>query len=300
LTKLKRAAGVASSAEIKLRDLDENDYFDFLSRLGTLRGVLYSVATDAGVNRVDDVVAHQRQQAEKITEHKAKLHHAKAREGLEALATQVRELAPQLYVQLFCQIDLISEIVKYGSLYFVQRLPRTLGNFRWRIDQKNSIQTEYERAFLTLTPPILQTISLRDPLIMMIGADYSSFRRFDYPAGEAPTYLKDDYGIDLREDGPKLNLGKLMREDLKFEDSTENQGVQVADLLAAGVRRCLRSQFKDSRSAARLLGRLMVQAKKPRPPIRLLGFAGAEEAVNDDVARLLNIMRKTCRPLVAD
>jgi hypothetical protein len=66
---------------------------------------------------------------------------------------------------------------------------------------------------------------------MLIGADYSSFRRFDYPAGEAPTYLKDDYAIDLREDGPKLNIGKLMREDLKFEDSTANQGVQAADLL---------------------------------------------------------------------
>jgi hypothetical protein len=239
LAHLKRAAGVPATKEIKLRDLRESDYLDFLNRLGKLHGVLFIVATDAGLNRVAAVLKHQDEQAAKIVEHKSKMYYESARQGVQATSDQVRALAPQLYVQLHCQVNLISSIVLNGILYFVQRLPRTLGRFRWRIDQKNSIQTEYEKAFATLTPPFLQTISLREPLMMLKGADYGAFQRFYYSQDERATYLKDVYDIDVQNNGPALNIGKLIREDLRFENSKQNQGVQVADLLAAGVRRCL-------------------------------------------------------------
>ena len=288
-----------TTKEMKLRDLRESDYLDFLNRLGKLHGVLFTVATDAGVNRVADIVRHQEEQAAKIVEHKDKMHYESVRQGLQALSDQVRTLAPQLYVQLHCQANLISSIVLNGIIYFVQRFPRTLGRFRWRIDQKNSTQTEYEKAFVTLTPPLLQTISLREPLPMLKGADYSAFQRFDYSEDERPTYLKDVYGIDVQNDGPALNIGKLIREDLRFEDSKQNQGVQVADLLAAGVRRCLRNQFNDGRQAAQLLGRLMVQGKSRRPPIELLGFSETEERVSNDVAHLIRIMERSSRPMLA-
>ncbi len=287
------------TVEIKLRDIRESDYFDFLVRLGKLNGVLFTVATDAGLNKIVDIVKHQEGQAAKIIEHKDRMHHQSARLGLQALSDQVRELAPQLYVQLHCQVTLLSSIVLDGILYFVQRFPRTLGTFRWRIDQKNSTRTEYEKAFVALTPPILQTISLSEPLPMLEGADYSAFQRFDYSEEERPTYLKTAYGIDIRGNGPTLNIGKLIREDLKFEDSKANQGVQVADLLAAGVRRCLRNQFEDGRRAAQLLGGLMVQSKARRPAVRLLAFCLAEETVSNEVARFINIMTRSSRGMVA-
>ena len=299
LTNLKRASGEATTTEIKLRDLRESDYFAFLVHLGNLHGVLFTVATDAGLNKIADIVKHQEEQAAKITEHKDKMLHASAQQGLLALAAQVRALAPQLYVQLHCQVNLISSIVLNGILYFVQRFPRTLGKFRWRIDQKNSTQTEYEKAFVALTPPLLQTISLREPPLILRGADYSSFHRFGYSVNERPTYLKEVYGIDVKGDGPALNIGKIIREDLRFEDSKQNQGVQVTDLLAAGVRRCLRNQFSDGQRAAQLLGKLMVQGKARRSPIELLGFSEAEERVSNDVAHLIRIMEKNCRAMLA-
>jgi len=171
LASLKRAAGVSATEEIKLRDLRERDYLDFLIRLGKLHGVLFTVATDAGLNKLADIVKHQEEQSANITEHKDKMHYESARQGLQPLSDQVRELAPQLYVQLHCQVNLISSIVLNGILYFVQRFPRTLGRFRWRIDQKNSTRTEYEKAFVALTPPLLQTISLTEPLPMLEDAD---------------------------------------------------------------------------------------------------------------------------------
>jgi len=299
LASLKRAAGAPATEEIKLRDLREGDYLDFLGRLVKLNGVLFAVAIDAGLNRVVDIVKHQEKQAVKIAEHKDKMHHENARQGLQALSDQVKKLAPQLYVQLHCQVNLISTIVLNGILYFVQRIPRTLGTFRWQIEQKNSTQTAYEKAFVTLTPPLLQTISLREPLPMLRGADYSSFQRFDYSEDERPTYLKEVYGIDVEGDGSALNIGKLIREDLRFEDSKQSQGVQVADLLAAGVRRCLRNQFNDGQRAAQLLGRVMVQGKARLPPIELIGFSEAEERVSSDVAHLIRIMKGSSRAMLA-
>ena len=141
--------------------------------------------------------------------------------------------------------------IRCGTLYFVQRFPKDLGRYRWRIDQKNSTKTEYETAFEMLTPAWLQSFSLEKPFQFLEGADYSAFRRFSYPEGSAPTYLKTVYGSDVR--GASTNIGQLVREDLKFVDSQRDHGVQIADFLASGLRRCLRGGFKDNQQAARLL-----------------------------------------------
>ena len=298
LTRLKRATGVSRTNEIKLRNVQEKDYFDFLFYLGKLNGVLFTAATDSGLYSDADIVLHQEGQAAKITKHKDVMQHESVRRELEKLSDQVRSLSPQLYVQMQCQIQLISMIVMDGVLYFVQRFPKTLGRFRWRIDQKNSTRTEYEKTFFTLTPPLIQTISLKEPIPMLEGADYSAFQRFDYREGEAPTYLKTVYGIDIGDKGPPLNIGQLIRENLKFVDSKANQGIQVADLLAAGMRRCLRKGFTNNRTAARLLGSLMLKRKSNSPPVWLLGFTEAEEYASIQVEKLINIMRQNCRSIL--
>jgi hypothetical protein len=296
--KLKRKVGAAANTEVKLKHLSEAEYFDFLKGLRKLNGVLYAVATDAGLNKPTDVTEHQRVQAEKIVEHKEKMLHQSARQGLEDLSARVAGLAPQLYVQLHCQVMLIASILLSGVLYFVQRRPKSLGRFRWRIDQKNSTKTEYEKAFVSITPPILQTISLTEPMSMLIDADYSAFTRFDYSPETRPRYLRDTYGLDVDDRKPTTNIGMLMREDLQFVDSQHNQGVQVADLLASGMRRCLRQEFNDNEAAAHLLGGLMVQGYRGQPPIQFLGLARHEGRVTDAVAQLSKIMERSSRAML--
>ena len=298
LTCLKKASGASYTDEIKLGNVREKDYFNFVSRLGKLNGVFFTVATDAGKNSIADVMIHQEFQTKKIAEHKDKMYYESGRQAVEKLTNQVRELSPQLYVQLICQVRLISLIVRDGIFYFAQRFPKSIGKFRWRIDQKNSTRTEYEKAFETLTPPLLQTISVGEPLLMLQGADYSAFQRFYYSEGEAPTYLKEIYGIDFRPEGSGINIGQLIREDLNFVDSEANQGVQVADLLAAGMRRCLRAGFTDNPTAARLLGSLMVQREANEPPVWILGFSEVEERVGIQAEKLIHIMRQNCRPML--
>ncbi|WP_445371615.1 DUF3800 domain-containing protein [Methylomonas sp. HW2-6] len=295
---LKRTVGAPHNVEVKLNQLTELQYFDFLSRLGALQGVLFSVATDAGLNEIAEITGHQKGQVEKITEHQDKMLHQTARERIQALSEKVAALAPQLYIQLQCQVCLLDNVVRNGVLYFVQRQPKHLGRFRWRIDQKNSSRTEYEKSFVSLTPVFLQTISLSEPMIALKEADYSAFDRFRYSENERPNYLKETYGIEINDAGPVTNIGMLIQEDLDFVDSKQNLGVQVADLLASGIRRCLRLEFTNNELAAHLLGRLMVQNIRKQPPIRFIGFTKMENRMPDTEAKLSKIMELSARNMI--
>lgn len=298
LSSLKRSAGAPANSEVKLKNLSEQQYFSFLHQLSGLAGVLYAVATDAGLNQAAAVAEHQFEQAARVVVHKEKMVHKTGQNSLQALSDRVASLAPQLYVQLHCQVNLFEAILRNGVLYFVQRTPRSLGAFRWRIDQKNSTRTEYETAFTQVLPAFLQSISLDNPMPMLEGADYSAFSRFDWSPEEKPTYLRDAYGIDIDDKELATNIGMLVRDNLEFVDSKDSQGVQIADLLASGVRRSLRGDFADNTSAAKLLGRLMVQNYKGKPPIQLLGFTRSETAIDDHSAQAIKIMQASARAML--
>lgn len=298
LGQLKRKAGASLTEEIKLKDIGESDYFRFLMALNKLDGVLYAVATDAGANQMPDILSHQADGVSKIVANTGKLKHEALRNSVLQLGDRLGSLPPQLYVQLFCQLVLLDTIIRFGVLYFVQRCPKSLARFRWRIDQKNSEKTVYEKAFQQILPPYLQSSSVHDPLIALIGEDYSSFSRFDWTPENEPKYLQDQYGIEVEGD-VSTNIGMLINEDLQFVDSKNNLGVQIADLLASGLRRCLRGEFNDNEAAAAHLGKLMVQQSKGNAPLTVVAFAEKTVQVNDTAARSIRIVGRHMRPMLA-
>jgi len=101
----------------------------------TTKRLITLIATDVGQNRVADVMIHRESQSARIAEHKDVIHNEGGRRAVEKLSNQVIGLSPQLYVQLLCQVRLILLIVRCGILYFAHRFPKSLGKFRWRIDQ---------------------------------------------------------------------------------------------------------------------------------------------------------------------
>lgn len=294
LSSLKRECQVKSSSEIKLKHVQEQDYFDFLKDLSSLCGVLFCTATDAGRNHLDDVVRHQDQQVKSVLFHIDKMKYEGGRQGIQYLAEQLQKLSPQLYVQLYCQVNLIFDIVSRLIPYFVQRKSNALSRFRWRIDQKNVSKIDFEDAFEKITPALLQTRSFDEPLIMIKGYDYGPLAPYRYQEGEAPAYLKEVYGLEVNSG---LNIQKVVRENIKFEDSKRSVGIQIADLLASGVRRCLRGGFKQNNKAAFLLGTLMVQAMHNKPPIDIIAFK--EGVVKEKfTADAIRIMIKSRKPMI--
>jgi hypothetical protein len=296
LRELKRKEGKASSSEIKLHEVQEDNYFCFLEMLAKLKGILLCSATDSYFNHESLVIKHQRNQAIAIRDNIDEMIYESGKRAVQKIASQLENLSPQLYIQLVIQIQLMLSFIHKGISYFVQRYPSTLKSFRWRIDQKNpNIKTAFEDAFEKFGPALLQTFSLFEPAPRLSWCNYRHMNDFLFNSGELPKYLTKK--LPHLKDKAGFDIGKIARKDIKFIDSEASTGVQIADLLASGVRRLLRVGFNNNDVAAQLLGRTMVQGENNQSPIKLLTF-GKEIAIKDELSKLVKIMTRYCRPMV--
>lgn len=294
LAQLRISNGHEAGKETKLNDLTEDTYIQFIGNLADLNTLVFATATDAGLNTIDRVLEHQQHQVEEILRHIDKMEYEGGRQGVLLVASQLRKLSPQLYVQFLCQINLMFDVVSRVITYYAQRDPGTLAEFRWRIDQKNISRTDFEDAFEKLSPPLLQTMSMSEPLLRVNGFDYSSLSQYEFEDGKTPDYLKEVYGIEVR---TGINIQKLIRCNIKFMDSLDSPGIQAVDLVVSGIRRCLRRQFSDNDKAASTLGRLMLQAKCNAPSLNLISFAN-DRSVTIEAARLVRMMSINCKSMV--
>jgi hypothetical protein len=222
--------GADPEVEYKDRRVLQASYCRFLMALREAGGVLVCVATDAGL--YDDINADRVAQAELV------------RQGYPGaagvhLAELLLRLSDQLFVDMMCRLELAWRAVQIGTLYFVRRDPATLGAFEWRCDAKNRIAEPYG----PLWAGVAMTLSRRHPLLLAQGGDY---RAMDALARRA-----DNEGRHM------YDASTLCLDQLQFVDSRQEPGIQIADWLAWGCRRCLRGEFDDIHQLTRLLGRLM-------------------------------------------
>jgi Protein of unknown function (DUF3800) len=278
--------------EVKLRSLTEREYFNFLFVLGKLNGVVFAAASDMSTSPKEVMAHHQKMQALGVVKYRNKMEHQPAREALDELSQAVAVMPPNLYAQMKFQIRLFHEVVARSITYFVQRSPQSLERFRWRIDCKDVVPTAYEKVFRKLLPATLQSISIDEPILIIRQFDYSAMTRYEFGAGDKPTWLQGQYGLP---DMEGFNLGKLVGEDFEFVDSKAVAGIQVADLLASGIRRFLKGEFQDNNIAAELLGRLTIQNVKNQLPIKLVSL-GRGQVVDGELTRRLKMLEQYARP----
>lgn len=291
--KLSVSAGIAS--EVKLKDIPEARYLSFLDELSQAQVLLFSTATDAGYSALDRIARHQKMLVENVRDQIPRMRYEGGRLALRTLADQIEAVSPQLYAQLVCQVDLLHDIVGRSINYFAQRVPGTLSEFRWRIDQKNTSRTIYEDAFEKIAPVLLETRSFREPGVRVRGFDYRRMSTYEFEGGRPPDYLATEHGIHVED---AVDIQKIIRGNLKFEDSKRSLGIQVADLIASGLRRCLRAGFQDNRAAAASLGRLMLQNRVGSNPINLISFAEKDNAVDSAASAAVKEMRNHSRPMI--
>ena len=294
LEQLKIFNGLEPCVEAKLRDVTEDTYLTFIDALAELNVVAFCTFTDAGLNTIDRVVEHQRNQVIEALRHKDKMMYEEGKRSVEFVASQLNKLSPQLYVQLQCQINLLFDVVSRVINYYAQRNPTTLAKFRWRIDQKNSSRTDFEDAFEKLSPPLLQTMSINKPSPRVRGFDYSSLAQYEFEDGKMPNYLREVYGIEFQ---AGINIQKLIRGDIQFLDSRDSHGIQAVDLIVSGIRKCLRRQFLNNQKSASILGRLTLQAENNSPTINLITFANDVPAPKE-VGEIVKIISNSCKSMI--
>jgi hypothetical protein len=162
-----------------------------------------------------------------------------------------------------------------GTLYYVQRMPKVLGKFSWRLDAKDLVPTGYENLWREIVGPILQTSSLSSPLLQLQGADYSAFDRFCGEAPDTPEHLRPRL-VDHQGPFGYVDMNALLS-DLKFCPSHRSQGIQIVDMLASAVRRACNGSLQAA--GWKGLGRLMPAPPQGRNCVRFLALEDSRPGV---------------------
>ncbi len=279
--------------ELKLRNVSESGYINFLSQLGELQGSLFCVATDSFHNSIDRVNAHRDWHLTSIVQGRGEMKYAGGKKAADILHSQLYDLPEQLYIQFHCQAVLLSTFIRRGVAYYIQRFPNALKCFRWQYDSKEiSKITNFEDSFQKFVPALLQAYSIDNPAFALDWCDYSPMKRY---MGKIPDYLADKVPEIEGEEG--FDVQKIIREDTQFLDSKYNPGIQIADLLASGVRRLLRLEFNYNELVAKKLGMIMIQDEENKAPVSLVSFDG-EFPVDKELSKIIKIMIKNCRRLL--
>lgn len=256
------------NSEVKGSALVESQMAEVVRTITRFEVLLLVVAIDMSLHTAAGIEAHRDEQASKVRDAAARMLRPELKARLDTLADQLGRLSVQLYAQSMVLTSLLQAVLEASTLYYVQRNPKTLGSFTWRIDAKDVRVTPYEQLWQQVVGPLLQTRSLSTPLLQLEGADYSAFNRFCGEYAEAPAHLRSRVA-ESTEPFLYVNHNELLR-DLRFSASHRVTGLQMVDILAAGVRRALNNTL--GRAGWNGLGRLMPHAPRGLDCVRFLAL----------------------------
>jgi Protein of unknown function (DUF3800) len=269
-----RSLWSAEGKEVKGKDLDEQNISGVIQMLGRYDVLFEATAIDMGLQRNEAIGRHKEAQAQNITKNITPDHQPSLVQDLEAIQARLRQLSNPLYVQFALGAALLAKVIQDSTLYYVQRCPQELGDFRWVIDAKDKIVTDYENLWLEMICPSLMSKSFDKPHILLRGADYSAFQKYIGMTPSVPQYLR---GV-LKDEAPfeYTEIGKILG-DVKFRNSDEELGIQLVDILCNALRRAMNGNLQ--RQGWETLGCLMVGAEKGQNVIRMVDLTATSSWV---------------------
>jgi hypothetical protein len=259
--------------EVKGSKLDEQQMATVFKLLRRFDVLAFAVCVDMGLHTEAGIESHKNGQADVFQKKVTEVKYPKMKHSLEDLAARIRALPNQLYVQSVVLSDLVSEVFKASTLYYAQRIPATLGSFKWRVDAKDRRTTEYEKLWVKIVLPIFQTESLQKPLLRLKGADYSAFGKFLKTAPEPPAHLKDHIpGERASRSMPfeYADVREILTDDLKFHASERYTGLQLVDIVASAIRRACNQTLQ--RPGWEGVCRLIVQRERSKNSLRFISL----------------------------
>lgn len=221
--------------EVKGSKLSEKQISDTISLLRSYDVLVDIVCLDIGVHSSENVDKYKSIQADKIIENLTKEHNEKFVKQLHAYRERLLKLPNQLFIQAMISILLIQRIIDDSPLYYCQRIPDELGNFVWFVDakDKNSGKTPFEKLWSTLLMPILES---NYHMGVLEGGDYSCFHKYEVESKDMTDHQrslmseKSIGGVDIK---------ILINEQLFFEDSSTNIGLQLVDIMSSAFNRAM-------------------------------------------------------------
>lgn len=252
------------SEEVKGSKLNESQIAQVIELLGKYEAIAEICAIDIGSHTKQNVAEYQHFASLEITRHLTSKHSPKVISSVYKLRRRLDNLSQSLAVQFFITISLIQELIKISTLYYAQKLPKELKKFNWFVDAKETKTTDYERLWtLLILPMAVQALSpfytVRDEKF-----DYSYFKRFSQTLERFPFYL-EHLTENPNSEFKGIDFKMIMQESFKFDDSKQNVGLQLVDIVASAFSRAMNGNLQEQGWGN--LGRLFI--KKPSQIVQI-------------------------------
>jgi hypothetical protein len=255
-----RSSWGLATDEVKGSSLGESRIAEVISLLENYDVIVEICGIDVGSHAQSQVTTYKHLQADKLTESLTPQHQPTMIEDVHRRRDYLLKMPNQLFIQASCVIQLIDRVVETATLYYSQRIPRELGEFHWIVDAKDITITKAEEWWSLMMLPIIEAMSIKNPMMTLEGADYSYFKRFSKTPDRVPEHHKD---IIDNADAPfeASDLKMIMQESFKFADSRTNEGLQLVDIVASAFTRAMNGNLK--KEGWEKLGELII-GRKPQ------------------------------------
>jgi hypothetical protein len=281
--------------EVKAKYFSEDSIIAFLDRLRFYKSSVEAVVmkmTNADTKKIE---MHKNVQAFKIMENIGLMVHENGRIYVRNQYEFCRGLSNQLYAQYLAQLELSYATIRKNILHYLKRNPKSLKNWKWIFDAKDGLKpTKYELFIEQMSAGIIQSMSMRQPILVIEEYDVSCLDGYRFADGKTPDYLTDTYRLEKR---PAIDAGKILRGDISFTDSKNEFGLQVIDIIVYSIGKCIRGEWRQNDLIAQLLGSLMIRDIKGGLSFRIMSFNNEETMVGVN-ARASNIMSRYAKPML--
>jgi hypothetical protein len=298
-----------TSVEMKGRTLDETQFAAVAQLLNRYDVITEVCAIDMAAHTESGVTAFKERQADALTANLGDTHHPNLVKQMQTLQENLRKTSNQLFTQSFLLTHLLINILQTCTLYYCQRLPEELGSFSWTIDAKDKSVTKAEKIWSKLLFPFLESASFTKPLTRLKEGDYSHFGRYSVSESTASEgmkthikWLRGQKGVPAQAPPVSVENARLLFEELKFADSQDVLGLQLADIVVSGFYRALNGSLQ--KTGWKGLGSLLVE--KAGGIITLAQFSVDREEVGKQIpvprliSSVLGEIRQMARPMFLD
>lgn len=228
--------------EVKGSQLDESQINSVIEILQKYNVMFEVVAIDMNIQENDSVDNHKQERANKMVSCITDEYNEILIANLHRTKAEIESLSNQLYIQASLTIELLMQVFQKTMLNYSLRKPKELKSFQWVVDAKDRNITISEKIWKTLVLPLAQSQSFNKPLLMIKEGNYDYFFK-DRKSGDIPKYLEQHIG---NKDPNNFFEVNSVYSDIKFENSKDNIGVQLADILTTAIRRSMVGNLQKS------------------------------------------------------
>lgn len=252
---------------------------------------------DLGHHTDDEITVFKKIQSEKFLEHVTGQHQPMLKKQLRRLKSNCLNLHNQLFVQSVVLSELIHHSIQMSTMSYCQFLPTELGEFHWVIDRKDRKITDYEKFWSSVIKPYLQAASFKDPLIQIEGMDYSSFEKYCGKMERPPEHLRT-FSRNPDKEMLYIDVNQIMDKSLVFQDSKQEPGLQLVDILLSAFSRAIKGELPDR--GWEDIGSLML-LKQGGKPLTLLALSTSyhqDKAMTFPYDRVLKKIQNEARHVI--